>query len=237
MKSLDRLILTRHGESTANVAHVEAWRTHQEQLKVPERDPDVPLTELGRAQAAALGRGLAELPAAERPTVVVCSPFVRAVDTARIALGRDSSLPFRVDERLRDRELGVLDRLTPWGVRARFPEEAERRRRLGKFYHRPPGGESWADVALRLRSVYADIDREHAGERVLVVAHDVVVVLTRYLVEQLSESEVLALEKTPIVNCSLSRWARRGGALHSVGYNDTSHLAGVLPAEPVDTGR
>ena len=75
----------------------------------------------------------------------------------------------RLDERLRDRELGILDRLTSAGVEARFLEEGERRRWLGKFYYRPPGGESWADVVLRLRSLLADLDREHPGQEVLLV--------------------------------------------------------------------
>ena len=69
----------------------------------------------------------------------------------------------RLDERLRDRELGVLDRLTRRGVEARHPEEAELRRRLGKFYHRPAGGESWADIALRVRTALADLDRSRTG--------------------------------------------------------------------------
>ncbi|MEP6695909.1 MAG: hypothetical protein ABJA34_03415 [Pseudonocardiales bacterium] len=50
-------------------------------------------------------------------------------------------------------EIGILDLHTTAGVLGRFPEEAARRNRLGKFYHRPPGGESWADVSLRLRSL------------------------------------------------------------------------------------
>ncbi len=36
----------------------------------------------------------------------------------------DLDRPIRVDERLRDRELGVLDLLTMQGVKARFPQEA-----------------------------------------------------------------------------------------------------------------
>ncbi len=62
------------------------------------------------------------------------SPYVRALETARLALeGTGLDLPIRVDERLRDRELGVLDLLTMQGVKARFPQEPERRRWLGKF--------------------------------------------------------------------------------------------------------
>src|SRR5918993_1533826 len=81
------------------------------------------------------------------------SPYLRARQTLTIALGvPDTSAAISVDERLRDRELGILDLLTRQGVARLHPGEAERRRHLGKFYHRPPGGESWADVALRLRS-------------------------------------------------------------------------------------
>jgi broad specificity phosphatase PhoE len=36
---------------------------------------------------------------------------------------------------------------------------------------------------------------EHAGERVLVVAHDIVVVLFRYLLEGLDEAQVLEISR------------------------------------------
>ena len=45
--------------------------------------------------------------------------------------------------------------MTRSGIREQYPEEAQRRDLLGKFYYRPPGGESWADVALRVRSLLA----------------------------------------------------------------------------------
>ena len=67
----------------------------------------------------------------------------------------------------------MLDLLTSHGVATRYPIEAERRRRLGKFYHRPPGGESWVDVALRIRSLRDSLAREHLNKRVLLVTHDV----------------------------------------------------------------
>ncbi|WP_286989686.1 histidine phosphatase family protein [Thermomonospora sp. CIF 1] len=230
VRNLESLILTRHGESLANLAQQQAHQALQdppEEIDVCDRDADVPLTERGRRQAAALGRRLAALPAHERPTVAVSSPYLRALETARIALAEmDSPPPLLVDERLRDRETGVLYRLTPHGVRVRHPREAERRERLGEFYYRPPCGESWTDVVLRLRSAYRDIDTDHAGGRVLVVAHDVVVLLTRYIVEGLTEQRVLELARTQVANCSFSRWVRRDGRLHPAEYGDTAHLAG-----------
>ncbi|QXJ20387.1 histidine phosphatase family protein [Actinomadura graeca] len=232
VNALQWLNLTRHGESTGNVANGTALESGAEETGVRERDADVPLSEKGRAQAAALGHRLAALPEDERPTMVVASPYLRALDTARIALAQTSyaaprdpgGLVPRVDERLRDREQGVLEGLTPAGVRSRFPAEAERLRRLGKFYYRPPGGESWTDVALRLRGFYRDLEAAAPGGRVLVVAHDAIVVLTRYLVEGLSEREVLDIERAPVGNASLSRWRHDGGGLVAVCYNDVSHL-------------
>jgi broad specificity phosphatase PhoE len=110
------------------------------------------------------------------------------------------------DERLRERELGILDLLTHEGVKARYPEEFIRRQRLGKFYHRPPGGESWVDVALRLRSLRDSIGREHGDRRVLLVTHEVVIVLMRYLLEDLTEAKALALGGGRIANCSLTTY-------------------------------
>ncbi|MFB4314334.1 histidine phosphatase family protein [Actinomadura sp. 21ATH] len=228
VNALQSLTLVRHGESTGNVAYQSVQGTAAEESGITERDADIALTATGRAQAAALGRWLAALPADERPTLVLASPYVRAVDTARIAL---EQAPFeaeiRVDERLRDREQGILEGLTPTGVRRRHPEEADRARRLGKFYYRPPGGESWCDLALRLRTLYRDLQQDAAGERVLIAAHDAIVVVTRYLVEDLSEREVLEIEKTPIANCSVSRWRQDGGRLAAVTYNDCAHLTGA----------
>jgi broad specificity phosphatase PhoE len=161
------------------------------------------------------------------PQGLVVSPYVRARETARIACEEAGlDLPARVDERLRDRELGVLDRLTFAGVEARFPEEAERRRWQGKFYHRPAGGESWADVVLRLRSWLADLDRELPAGRLLVVSHDIVIALLRYVCEGLNEAEVLELARsTPVRNASLSRLVRQAdGSWTVASYDEVSHL-------------
>ena len=200
------LWLVRHGESVGNAAAAEARRQGLEVIDVVARDADVDLTAHGRAQAEALGRWLAALPDNERPEVGLVSPYLRARRTASIALQRlGSEVPVRVDERHRDRELGVLDRLTAKGIEARYPEEAAARRRLGKFYHRPAGGESWADVLLRVRSALFDLRADHAGQRVLVVAHDLVVILFRYLLEGLNEAQVLEIsrEAGPL-NCGIT---------------------------------
>ncbi|GAA1855731.1 histidine phosphatase family protein [Actinomadura bangladeshensis] len=235
VRALQWLNLTRHGESTGNLAYQAVLGTDAEEAGISERDADIPLSDTGRAQAATLGRWLAALPADERPTHVIASPYLRTVDTAKIALARTSyaapqepgGLVLRVDERLRDREQGVLQGLTARGVERRFPDEAARLHQLGKFYYRPPGGESWADLALRLRSFYRDLEADAPGGRVLAVTHDAIIVMTRYLVEDLTEKDVMEIEREPVANASVTRWRSDGSELRAVCYNDCSHLADV----------
>jgi probable phosphoglycerate mutase len=233
----ERLSVVRHGESAGNVARDLAEAERLEAIDIAERDIDVPLSERGELQAAALGRWIAEQAESERPTVVWASPYVRAQQTAQIALKESGlDLPVVLDERLREREFGVLDRLTRHGIIARFPEESERRARLGKFYHRPPGGESWADVTLRMRAVLDDVRRDCAGERVLIVAHQVVVLLSRYVLEHLTEKDVLAIDRLgDVANGSITSYRQHDGNLELERFNEIGHLAehaAPVTAEP-----
>ena len=221
------LWIVRHGESSGNVARDLAEAEELESIDIAERDVDVPLSDLGKEQAEALGHWIGEQPENQKPTVLWTSPYVRARQTADIALEKAGlELPVVSDERLREREFGVLDRLTRRGIMAQFPDESDRRARLGKFYHRPPGGESWSDVLLRVRTAIDDVRREAAGERVLLVAHQVVVLLVRYVVERMDEKQILAIDaEGDVANCSVTSYRYRGGPLMELHrYNETTHL-------------
>jgi len=203
------LYVVRHGESAGNVARDAALEAGHPMIALDIRDVDVPLSDLGERQAVALGNWFRSLPAEDRPNVVLTSPYLRARHTAGLivkAAGfHEDSYSLVVDERLREKEFGILDRLTAVGVKEIFPEQAEFRRLLGKFYHRPPGGESWCDVILRLRSATEMISREYRGQRVLIVCHSVVVLCMRYILEHLTEAELLAIDKkAEVANCSVT---------------------------------
>lgn len=207
------LLLIRHGESEGNVAATEARLEGAEVIAVPARDADVNLSSTGQEQAKALGAALARIAEEFRPDAVVSSPYARALQTAEIAV-EAAGWPVKVqlDERLRDRELGILDRLTRRGVEKRYPEEAERREWLGKMYYRPPGGESWADVALRLRSVLDELNNLGSGHRVMLVCHDALIMLFRYVLEGMTEKELLDLAaSTSVLNASITRFVRPAG--------------------------
>jgi broad specificity phosphatase PhoE len=210
------LWVVRHGQSAGNVARDEAEAGGLHDIAIAERDVDVPLSSLGERQSDALGEWLAGLAPDEAPTILLCSPYLRARQTAdRIlaAFDRPPRIERILDERLREKEFGILDRLTRHGIRAKYPELSAQWRHVGKFYFRPPGGESWCDVILRLRSFIEMVTREHRGERVLVVGHQVIVNCLRYLLERLDEAQILAIDReADVPNCGVTSYRFDAGA-------------------------
>ncbi len=204
-----RLWLVRHGQSQGNVARDAADQAGHPVIDLDLRDVDVPLSDLGHAQAEATGRWFATLPEDQKPEVLLASPYIRAKQTAEaicLAGGlAGGAKPTVLDERLREREFGVFDGLTSVGIKQRYPDEAAHRAKMGKFYHRAPGGESWADVILRLRSALNTINLHYADKRVIVVAHQVVVLCLRYILEELTEEQILAIDRqAEILNCGIA---------------------------------
>ncbi|HEY8605784.1 MAG TPA: histidine phosphatase family protein [Noviherbaspirillum sp.] len=203
--------IVRHGQSAGNVARDAAEAAGLPLIDIATRDIDTPLSMLGKRQAEALGHWFGQMPPGQRPNVVLCSSYVRARDTARIALEaagiEREEISFTVDERLREKEFGILDRLTKHGIMQKYPELHEQRAHVGKFYFRPPGGESWCDVILRLRSVLDTISREYRGERVLIVGHQVIVNCFRYLLERMDEQQILDVDRmADVPNCSVTSY-------------------------------
>jgi broad specificity phosphatase PhoE len=194
----------RHAESEANLRreYLEKQNSREVHLGLGVRDIDVPLTGTGREQARRAGRYLNRLGPFD---VLFVSPYRRTRDTAGFVMEELQQAPrLIVEERVREKEFGVLEGFTKLGMRATFPEEMDRRSRIGKYYYRPPGGESFPDVNLRLQSFLGTLVREHAGRRALVVTHSVVVLLFRRLLERMDEQEVLTLDRQDEVrNASL----------------------------------
>ncbi|ACZ92031.1 histidine phosphatase family protein [Streptosporangium roseum] len=228
--ALAELTVVRHGQSAANAAFAAAEATGALDSGISGPDQDVPLSELGHHQAAQLGAYLVELPAGHRPEVILCSPYLRARQTLQAAsataTGRGASLPLpRFDHRLRDRVMGELELLTAAAIEARFPGEAHRRSSVGEFHYRPSGGESFDDVAARLGTLLAELNQHYLGRRVLLVAHDAVVLMLRRLIEGLSWQQMAdVVGAGPVANASVTRWRQANGQLRLIDYNRTDHL-------------
>jgi alpha-ribazole phosphatase len=197
------LLLARHGQSTSNA--VRRFQGAQ----------DVPLSALGRRQAAALAAALCRRPLAH----VYTSPLERARRTAEIVVAAVRA-PLTVIEDLRELSLGEWEGRTVEEMRAR-PGDPYARWVRDPVAFGPPGGEPLAAVQERaLRAVEA-IARAHPdGERVLVVSHGGVI--SAYL------AHCLGLPLSSIWRLTLSN-----GSLTTVApprvlsVNDTAHLAGL----------
>ena len=132
---------------------------------------DIPLNAVGRKQAAACAAIMRELMAVDRRNPDNCdhvaSPLGRARETMEL-LRASLGLPcdaYRVDPRLREIGFGEWEGLTLREVRARDARALAERER-DKWRFTPPGAESYADVAARMREWYEALK----GDAV-VVAH------------------------------------------------------------------
>jgi broad specificity phosphatase PhoE len=136
------IVLARHGEAT--------WTGHRF-----AGGTDIPLTDKGRAGTAALAASIAASRLLDnRRTVVVCSPLIRAFETARmIAAAIDR--PLRVDPRWREVGFGMLEGLDYDAARERWPALVDRLA-AGEIAIDWPGGESWALLQERTAAAWAD---------------------------------------------------------------------------------
>ncbi len=226
----EQLVLVRHGESCGNLADARAREEGAERLDLSDRDADVELSETGRRQADALNHWLKEH-SELRPDAVLCSPYRRAAETAERAVkGLGVELIF--DERLRERDLGALDGLTGAGIRAKFPEEAERRTKLGKFYYQPPSGESWCDVVFRIRTLFADLRETFDGASVWMFTHQAVITSFRYVLEGLTEQELMEIDRTSrLGNASMTRYCRGESGYELLSFGDTEAVDAAEDAD------
>lgn len=157
-----RLLVTRHGETL--------WNRHG----LIQGHRPVPLSDLGRRQAQALGRRLAQTPLA----AVYSSDLRRAVETVELAF---NGLGPRVQQVAGLRECGYGE----WEGLSSFVEDEgetgdptcrKRRRRVGEGSSVPhpeaaPGGETLLQVVDRFSSAIEEIAARHRGETVLIVSH------------------------------------------------------------------
>ena len=221
------LVVLRHGESARNVAKDIAKAAGKHSFDLGLRDLETPLTKRGHEQARETGRYLSSR---YKFDVIYSSPYHRTLQTAEdITAALRNSPPLVMEERIREIEFGILDGLTGKGIRARFPPEYKRRKREGKYWYRPPGGESRPDVALRVQSFLGTLTRDYRKKSVLVVCHSVIVLIFRRLLERWSEDEYLKIDREQdVLNCSMTayRYDAKMGKLLLDYYNKVSHLDG-----------
>ena len=145
--------MVRHGET--------AWNAEgrvQGQL-------DIPLNDVGRAQARATAAVLAE----HDFTAIYCSDLIRVRQTAEPA-ARKLALPVLYMAELRERHYGMFETLTYVEVREKFPAQ------YARFRDKDPdfdfeGGETLRGFNERSLKAVRDLNARHQGEQILVFTH------------------------------------------------------------------
>jgi len=152
------ILIARHAESEGNAAGRMQGRQ------------DLPLSELGRRQARALGAWLSSLGA--RWDATYASPLARAWETAQIVSPLVPAPDPVAEPLLQEIAAGSLEGLNRDEMNERHPTFLGRGiTGLGDFAEY--GGESYDEVQVRVRQFVALLETRHRprGERVLVVAH------------------------------------------------------------------
>ncbi|KAJ1458256.1 histidine phosphatase superfamily [Pelagophyceae sp. CCMP2097] len=177
------LVLVRHGESEGNIAYRRSVQgdTSLYSGKFLTRHSSLwRLTDTGRAQAAEAGAWL-EKHAAPTFDAFYTSEYLRAMETA--GLLRLDGASWKTECNLRERDWGAWD-LTP--PSRRFEPEDARRKRHG-LYFAPSGGESLAQVLLRVDSMLEFLHRHMVDRRVLMVCHGEIMWAFRLRFERLNQ--------------------------------------------------
>lgn len=204
-----RLILIRHGRTEWNVAGRVQGRT------------DIPLDDLGHAQAEAIARRLSDV----EIDAIYASPLSRAYDTAR-AIATHHICGIHVAEELTEINFGAWEGKTGRELEAQY---ADLWQDWNWILHpetcRKMGAESADDILQRaLRCMNAVLAAHPAHATVVLVSHTMPIkLLTAHLIG-LPAGRIRALKLT---NCSYTELeVMDAGHAQLWAWNDTSHLRG-----------
>lgn len=210
------LKLIRHGQSIRNVAlfGMVHYAT-EEQRAVLKGTPDqlVALTDEGLRQAKETGLVLAQREVRE-PHVIIHSGYRRTQQTAEHILAAYAEkvregIRFEMCDLVRERMPGFDYEMTEAEYRAAFPYHSDYWKTWGGFLGRPPGGESIADVAIRVRLFLETVLPKYSGQTVYVVTHGGTMRAFRFLLEDWSYEDARSWRVKsdgPPSNCGISTY-------------------------------
>ena len=201
-----RIFLVRHGQTSWNLGAGQVRYRGQ---------TDIPLDEVGHAQARALAVRLADEPVSG----IYTSPLQRAVQTAQ-PTAEGHALPVVPHPGLLDMNLGEWQGLTHTEAARRYPE-IHRRWLEAPQAVMLPGGENLAAVLERGKAAVTELLARHAGETVLLVGHQVV---NKVLVCWLLGLDNSHYWRVTQDNACLNVFAHADGVFRVVTLNDTCHL-------------
>ncbi|WAC74514.1 histidine phosphatase family protein [Roseateles sp. SL47] len=184
---------------------------------------NLPLNDLGQAQAQRLGAALAD----QTIHAVYASDLDRAHATAR-AVAEPHGLVVTTDPRLRERSFGRFEGRLWADIEAEAPESALRWRQRDPTFE-PPGGESLTTFYARCVEAASAIAAAHAGQTVALVAHGGVL---DCLYRAATRVDLQAPRSWVLGNASINRLLHTPQGFSLVGWNDDHHLQGLALDDP-----
>ncbi len=153
------LFLVRHGATEAN---------EKRPYVLQGRGFDLPLSASGQQQATAVAKFLSYFSV----KCVYTSPLLRAVKTAQAIAARHKLEVMRLEE-ITECNVGVWEGMDWGSVKCEYPDAYR------EFMNNPAenpyvGGETYADVARRVKPTFDWVLRQHMSETIVVVAHNIV---------------------------------------------------------------
>jgi NAD+ kinase len=209
------LVLVRHGQSEGNAAKRLSEKGDHSAFTEAFRNrhsASYRLTKKGREQAKLAGAWLfKEFWPKQKFDRFVTSEYIRAMETAGL-LGLPEAKWF-CDFYLTERDWGELD-ICPENEREAKFGDALRRRKVEPFFWRPPNGESFADLCLRVDRVLQTLHRECSDKRILMVCHGEVMRAFQVRLERMSqvrfkESIFSDNKEDRIYNCQILHYTRK----------------------------
>lgn len=202
-----RIIFVRHG-------HVEGITPHRFRGR-----EDIPLTDLGRAQAKATARKIAEQ---WRPDLILTSPMRRCLATAA-EISDACAAQSQPLEALNDIHYGTWQWKTHSEMSRSFPELYAKWRTTPHLF-RFPQGDSLQDLVARVSDALRLIQQEHRDQTVIVVSHNSV---GRTLLMQILDQPLSAYWRFHFAPCGISEIEVVGDVPTVLRVNETFHLSNV----------
>lgn len=206
------LVLIRHGQSEGNIAKRRSEEGDHSAFSPEFRmrhTESFRLTDRGRSQAERAGQWLRENGLGSFDRYMV-SAYTRAAETA--ALLALPNAEWMLSPYLTERNWGDIDNV-PQDELLALHGEALLGRDVEPFFWRPPNGESFLDLCLRVDRVLDTLHRECSEQDVVIVCHGEVMRAFQVCLERLTQSEFKDLilsqkDWDRIHNCQIVQYSR-----------------------------
>lgn len=208
------LVFVRHGESEGNVANKAAEKgdtSHFTDEFRQKHSSTWNLTPRGEEQAKAAGQWIKQNINEGKFDKYYASTYRRARRTAGL-LNLPDAL-WGLKDYIREHDWGNLDLMTDEERLNKYPE-LMKIREMNPYYFAAPGGESLADVVIRVRNgIIATLYRELPGQRAIIVSHGNIMWPIRIILEGILPEEYLEMKnkrdpRDKINNCQILQYSR-----------------------------